>query len=46
MYEYEAVGHLVDEPTDGVGNVADVAVFNPLISPSLSEEKGSDWCLT
>ena len=44
---YEAVGHLVDEPADRVGNVAgpDVAVFNPLISPSLSEEKGSGWSL-
>ena len=41
----EAVGRLVDELTDRVGNVADVGVFNPLISPSLSEEKESDWSL-
>ena len=41
----ETVGRLVDEPADRVGNVADVGVFNPLISPSLSEEKESDWSL-
>jgi len=35
----EAVGRLVDEPADCVGKVADVGVFNPLISPSLSEER-------
>ena len=35
----EAVGRLVDEPADCVGNVADVGVFNPLISPSLTEER-------
>jgi hypothetical protein len=41
----EAVGCLVDEPADCVGNGADIGVFNPLISPSLSEEKESDWSL-
>jgi hypothetical protein len=41
----EAVGRLVDEPADRVGNIADVGVFKPLISPSLSEEKESGWSL-
>ena len=41
----EAVDRLVDEPADRLGNGADVCVFNPLISPSLSEEKESDWSL-
>ena len=41
----EAVGRLVDEPADRVGTGADVGVFNPLISPTLPEDKESDWSL-
>ena len=41
----EAVGRLLDEPANCVGNGADVGVFNPLISPTLPEDKESDWSL-
>ena len=41
----EAVGRVVDEPADRIVNGADVGVFNPLISPTLPEDKESDWSL-